>query len=191
MKLEVAHKKAIEYACKKYHYSKSVPVNVHGYSVFEGEGSLKDKFRGVVLFGRGANNNLAKSVGMRQGQVIELVRVALDGKQSWTSKAVAIALRLVKKDIPLAKVCISYADTAQGHEGIIYKATNWDYVGQIQSESAIDPEDGKAKHTRILHSKYGSIKGFERVKDKPKHKFVFNLKMNKVKYNNLIENMRQ
>jgi hypothetical protein len=168
--LKKASKEAINYACKKFHYSHSVPVNSVGYSVFN-----DDKFCGVIIYGRGANNNLAKSFGLKQGEVIELVRVALNGEQGITSKAVAISLKLIKKDVPLAKLIVSYADEAQGHKGTIYQATNWVFVGDSIAQSAIDPEDGKVKHTRILHSKYGSIKGFKTVTDKPKHKYLYAL----------------
>ena len=34
MRLEIASNKAIKYACLNFHYSKSVPVNTFGYSVF-------------------------------------------------------------------------------------------------------------------------------------------------------------
>ena len=71
---------------------------------------------------------------------------------------------------------------------IIYQACNFYYVGAIIAESAIDPEDGIAKHTRILHSKYGSIAGFKRVKDKPKHKYLYPLTK---KYKNKCEQIKK
>ena len=175
MILKKASRKAINYACKYFHYAKSVPVNVHGYSVFE-----KNEWCGVILYSLGANNNLAKSFNLNQGQVIELVRVALNGKQHITSKVVSLSLRLIKKDIPLSLLCVSYADEKQNHKGTIYQATNWFYCGTISAESAIDPQDGKIKHRRILYSKYGSTKGFKIVKDKPKHKYIYPLDKNLV-----------
>lgn len=170
MRLEKASKEAMKYACKHFHYSKSIPDCPFGYSVFE-----NDKWCGCVLYGRGANNNLAKEFGLKQGEVIELVRMALNGKQSCTSKVLALSLKLVKKDCPLAKIIVSYADTEQGHTGIIYQATNWIYLGAsiCNTGYAIDPRDGKVKHTRILNSKYGSIKGFKYVSKPPKHKYMY------------------
>lgn len=179
MKLIRASKKAINYACTKFHYARSVPVSTFGYSVFNDS----QEFCGVILFGRGANNNLAKSFNLHQGEVIELVRVALNGKHGITSQAVAIALKLIKKDLPTVKLIVSYADEGHNHKGTIYQATNWIFVGDSIAESAIDPQDGKVKHTRILHSKYGSIKGFTRVKDAPKHKYVYVL--DKLYYNQI------
>jgi hypothetical protein len=131
MRLEKASHKAIKYACMNFHYAKSVPVNVFGYSVF----NEKNEWCGVVLYGTGANNNLAMQYKLKQGNVIELVRMALNGKQESTSKALSISLKLIKKDLPLVKLIISYADKDQNHNGIIYQATNWYYVGTSMKNS--------------------------------------------------------
>lgn len=125
MRLEKASYKAIKYACMKFHYAKSVPVNVFGYSVF----NEKKEWCGVILYGTGANNNIAKVYNLNQGEVIELVRMALNGKQGITSKVLSLSLKLIKKDIPLCKLIVSYADADQEHYGIIYQATNWIYTG--------------------------------------------------------------
>lgn len=169
IKLYIATPAQVKYACEKLHYARTVPSVQLAFSVYD-----DDEFRGVIAFGGGANNNLAKNYKLVQGQIMELVRVALNGKQEYqTSKYVALAMRLLHKRKPLVRMLISYADTKQGHRGTIYQATNWLYLGKSYAESAIDPETNEVKHTRSLHSKYGSIKGFKRVKDMPKHIYVY------------------
>jgi len=150
MRLEKASYKAIKYACVNFHYAKSVPVNVFGYSVFNND----NDFCGVVLFGTGANPNLAKEYKLNQGQVIELVRVALNGKQELTSKALSLSLKLIKKDLPLCKIIVSYADADENHFGIIYQATNWIYTGHNKptGRSAFII-NGKKTHPKSLYSK--------------------------------------
>ena len=125
MKLTRANAKAIKYACMKFHYAKAVPVNTLGYNVYNDAG----EWCGVVVFGTGATPNMARPYGLSQGEVLELVRVALNGKQESTSKALGIALRLLKKDCPMCKLVISFADCDQNHIGTIYQATNWIYTG--------------------------------------------------------------
>ena len=89
MRLTQANSKAVEYACKHFHYSLSVPAVQFAYNVY----NEQNEWCGCILFGGGANNNLAKSFGKNAGEVLELERVALNGKQEHTSQAVAMALK--------------------------------------------------------------------------------------------------
>ena len=148
-----------------YHYAKSLPVNTFGYSVFNNN----NDWCGVVLYGTGANNNLATQYNLNQGNVLELVRMALNGKQESTSKALAISLKLIKNAMPLCKLIISYADKDQNHNGIIYQATNWYYVGtsMINKKDASYIIDGKRIHGKTISDKckrYGLIKNTENAK---------------------------
>ena len=54
---------------------------------------------------------------MKTGEVMELVRVALNGKQPCTSECVGAAIRQLHKDEPQVKLIVSYADMDQGHSG--------------------------------------------------------------------------
>ena len=156
MRITRANNKAIEYACKHFHYAKAVPVNTLGYNVY----NQNDDWCGVVLYGMGANNHIGTEYGLNQGQVYELVRVALNGKQECTSQAVAMTLKQIHKDCPLCRLIVSYADCDQNHLGTIYQATNWVYVGtsmQNQTDSSWIIK-GKRIHGRVI-SDYVRIKG--------------------------------
>lgn len=148
MRLEIASNKAIKYACMNFHYAKAVPVNTFGYSVFNDN----NEWCGVILYGTGANNNLATEYNLKQGNVLELVRMALNGKHESTSKALAISLKLIKNKIPLCKLIISYADKDQNHNGIIYQATNWYYVGTSMQDTTDSSWiiKGKRYHGRVI-----------------------------------------
>ena len=159
MILKKASYKAIEYACMKFHYAKSIPVNVFGYSVFE-----NDEWCGCIVYGTGANNNIANPYDLKQGQVIELVRMALNGEQSVTSKALSISLKLVKKDCPLVKLIVSYADVDQNHEGIIYQATNWYFTGHMNKDTTSGYIiHGKKTHKKTVYGK-GVIQSLKEVR---------------------------
>ena len=150
MRLEKASYKAIKYACLKFHYAKSIPVNVFGFSVF----NKSNDWCGVILYGTGANNNLAKPYKLKQGQAIELVRMALNGKQESTSKALSLSLKLIKKKLPLCKIIISYADIDQNHLGIIYQATNWIYEGEYNKGTVSGYLiKGKKVHNKTIYGK--------------------------------------
>jgi len=178
MRLEKASRKAIEFACKNYHYSKSVPVNPVAFSVFND----KNEWCGCILYGSGATNNIGKPYGIMQGQIIELTRMALNGKQESTSKALSLSMKVIKKKLPLVKLIISYADSEKGHNGIIYQATNWYYVGYSTDTNIII--NGQRHHRRSLGSKYGtcSIEKLNKngmnaisIKTLPKYKYIYPL----------------
>lgn len=152
MRLEKASKKAIDYACCNFHYSKSAPVNPFGLSVFNDRGD----WCGCILYSMGANRYLGNPYDLMQGHVIELTRMALNGKQESTSRALSLSLRIIKKMLPLAKLVVSYADLDQNHSGVIYQATNWIYEGlvNVNTKSAY-VINGKKVHPKTLYSLRG------------------------------------
>ena len=171
MRLEKASYKAIKYACLNFHYAKTIPINTFGYLVF----NKNNDWCGVALFGTGASPQIGKQYNLKQGQVIEFVRMALNGKQSKTSEVLGMAIRLIKKDLPLVKIIVSYADQEQGHNGIIYQATNWYYLGEVKSPPIIE-----GKHNKSMGGSIGAarkILGREPIVyfPKPKHKYIYPL----------------
>lgn len=180
MRLEKASGKAIRYACLNFHYAKSVPQIRIGYSVFNDN----DEWCGVILYSNGANPRIAHEYGLVQGQVVELVRVALNGKQECTSKAVSMSLKQLRADAPAIKIVVSFADRNQNHIGAIYQATNWYYVDERSNERGIRIH-GKLTHRRTITKRYGSSEiewlrqhvdpEAESVKGKTKIKYVYPL----------------
>lgn len=183
MRLEIASAKAIRYACLTFHYAKRQPAPpCVGFSVFNSNG----EWCGVIVFNNGMGG-IEKPFDLQKGQVCELARVALNGKQESTGECVAIALRLFKKLNPLVKVVVSYADSDQNHTGVTYQATNWFFIGSKRtSDEYIDP-----KTKRSVHSRGHSNAGFKiqfgvkksvpktsdliRIKKGLKHKYAFGL----------------
>ena len=164
MRLTKASQKAVRYACLHFHYAKAVPVNTLGYNVYNDD----DEWCGVVLFGSGSNNNIGNEYKLKQGQVFELVRVALNGKQSHTSQCVAMALKALRRDCPLCRLVVSYADCDQNHLGTIYQATNWLYVGTMMQNEHDSSWiiHGKRYHGRIISDwvrNRGGLQGLTRL----------------------------
>lgn len=159
MRLEKASYKAMQYACLKFHYAKRMPNSAFGYSVFNN----KDEWCGVVLFNRG-NIAIEKPFGINKGEAAELIRVAFNGKQEATSKAVSISIRLLMKDCPLIRLLVSYADKEASHFGTIYQAMNWFYIGERKSNPKwIHPVSGKEIHDRNV-TPTGFVKTFGGIK---------------------------
>lgn len=170
MRLEKASNKAIKYACLNFHYAKTVPTYSIGYSVFE-----NNIWCGVVLFGGGASVNMPAKFNLRNGQYLELNRMALNGKQSSTSKVLSIAIKLIKKECPTVRMLFSYADKGQEHKGIIYQATNWNYIENIESSGTEYLLNGIWKHDRGRYNWGVDFKKLPKRKKAGKHKYIYPL----------------
>ncbi len=168
LKIDWATHEAAKFAVINWHYSKSLP---YGKSVKVGAWE-DDKFIGVVIFAYGANNNIGTPYGLDQVECCELVRVALNKHNSPVSKIIAIAMRFLQKSSPGLRLVVSYADTAQGHHGGIYQATNWLYEGTIKQSSTAELK-GKIAHKRTFDN--AGIKGYVLHKAVVKHKYLMPL----------------
>ena len=185
--LTLANSSAVKYACMNYHYAKRVPISTVAFNVYEDE-----EWCGVIVYGYGANPHIAEIYDKWPGQVLELVRVALNGKQKTTSECLALSLKELKKYCPLVDLVVSYADVDQGHVGTIYQATNWIYVGLMNEGSKSDfVIKGKSMHPRSVGAKGWKVslewiranidKNATQNITKGKHKYIYpmNKKMRK------------
>lgn len=152
MRISKATPNACRYACTHFHYSHRTPSIGEAFNVFNDAG----EWCGVIIYGGGSAQNIASPYGKWQGQVWELERVALNGKQGHgnTSRAVAMTLKALKKCRPWLDLIVSYADIDQNHKGIIYQATNWVYTG-IKNADTVSAFiiHGQKTHRRSCGSK--------------------------------------
>lgn len=183
MRLEIASYKAIKYACLNFHYAKRLPATIAvAYSVFNN----KNEWCGVVIYNNGARD-MGTPYGLKIGQCSELIRVALNGKQELTSKVLSLSLKLFKKQNPLCKLIVSYADSDENHIGTIYQATNWFFVSSKKTSDKYIDKNGKEIHPRS-HSATGYKKRFNneykkciktsdltKIKKGLKHKYIYPL----------------
>jgi hypothetical protein len=162
-------REAAKHAVMSWHYSKSMPCGkLAMFGVWE-----HGRFVGTVIYAHGANCHIASPFGMNQTEVVELVRVALNKHETPVSRIISITLMMLKKACPGLRVIVSYADTAQGHTGQIYKAGNWVYLGAINPPHIMI--GSKVVHRRTVSSKYGTTVGTKSIATKPKHKFAYPL----------------
>lgn len=173
---------AAKFAVENWHYSKTMPVGkTVKIGVWENE-----KFIGCVIFSRGATIHIGSPYKMKQTEVCELTRVALNKHKVPVSKILSISINMLKKRCPGLRLIISYADVDQNHSGGIYQASNWIYTG-LMNEGATGAfiVNGKKKHPKSIHS-MGVIQSLKEVrkhldpkatifKTAGKHKYIFPL----------------
>lgn len=148
LRIDWATHAAAKYACENWHYSRCLPV---GKLVKVGAWE-KNKFIGVVLFGRGATPNLGRPYNLGQNECVELVRIALTKHSTPVSRIASLAMKFLHRSNPKLRLIVSFADQSQGHHGGIYQAGNWIYNGQG------DPAKfymirGKLTHPRSIGAK--------------------------------------
>jgi len=125
LRLDWCSYEAAKYAVMNWHYSARIPKFKQVYiGVWENE-----KFIGVVIFGLSVTPYLGSKYMLKNTECVELTRIALTKHRAPVSQIVAIALKLIRNQSPGLRLIISYADPNQGHNGSIYQAGNWIYVG--------------------------------------------------------------
>ncbi len=181
LKIDWATHEAAKYACENWHYSKSVPVPpLVKIGVWE-----NGAFIGVVIFSRGASSNLMKPYSLNQDAGCELTRIALTNHRSPVSKIKSLAIKFLKKNSPKLRLIVSFADPQYGHNGAIYQAGNWVYVGDT-SPSAEFWYKGKRLHSRQVSEKGWNIQQGQKrktvkpsecniIKTKGKHRYLMPL----------------
>ena len=112
-----------DYLIMNVHYARRRPSISYTFGLFENANLV-----GVVTYGTPASSTLLRGVCGKQwaDNVLELNRLVLvNNKPLEASRLVGASLRL----LPKPKIVISYADTKQSHDGIVYQATNFLYTG--------------------------------------------------------------
>jgi hypothetical protein len=150
----------------RHHYLHRKPGNSYSFGLFR-----EREVVGAVTFGFPASRHLQKSLCPTDPDcVIELNRLWVHDDCPRNSESFFVA-RALKALPPL--LVVSYADTAWGHKGIIYRALGFHYAGWTDMERKTPrydymPPDGL--HTRDAF-RGGEPKWTHRVRRKPKAKY--------------------
>lgn len=143
-----------------WHYSKSINgvKGSHYFGLYDG-----DKLIGAMLYGTLGMANAWKKYGDKEEDVIELRRLCCvdDTPKNTESYFIGKTLKWLKKNTDIRTV-VSYADCNQGHEGIIYKASNFSLRGKTSSGRVIiRKSDGKQYHDKTIRTYYkGKLKPY-------------------------------
>jgi hypothetical protein len=137
---------------RKIHYSRKVAPNsqLH-FGVF-----LNNKLEGAMQFGPSINKkgtiNLVE--GTAWNGFIELNRMAFSERlpRNSESRAISIAMRLLKKHYPHLDWVISFADGTQCGDGAIYRASGFVLTDIRESDALrINPATGEPMHVIQAH----------------------------------------
>lgn len=137
---------------KKWHYSDYVNIQAkHTFCLWKDGNFGIPELIGVCIYTRPAGPSAGQSYWPQNPMaVLELRRLCLidDTPKNSESFFVGWTLRWLKRHTDWEYV-ISYADAEQGHSGVIYQASNFNYLGKTKPGKTLEV-DGKRFHIRTL-----------------------------------------
>lgn len=138
-----------------YHYSGSINgVNSdYHFQLADEDGNII----GAALFGALAMKNQYKRFSDNENDVTELRRLCCidDTPKNTESFFIGKMLKWLKDNTELQKI-VSYSDLEYGHDGTIYKASNFSLVGTSPPNKVI-MWNGKKYHDRSLRAKHNGV----------------------------------
>ena len=148
LKVKVISAKLGNEFIKENHYSGKVAPNSQLHFGVYFNGGL----HGVMQYGPSINKkgtkNLVEGTGMYE--FVELNRMAFDDvlPKNSESRAIAVTLKLIKKQAPHIKWVISFADATSCGDGAIYRTSGFKLVGVAKNTALREnPETGEVMHT--------------------------------------------
>jgi hypothetical protein len=141
----------------------------------------QDSLIGVIVFHAPISENVRKSVygSERKDEVIELHRMAIhpNAPQNTATYFISRALDALKEYKPNYTAVLSFADTTEGHDGTVYQAASADYTGMTDETTFYKDAEGALRAPRQngsnIDSDEAKRRGWEPVKRKSKHRYVF------------------
>ena len=135
--------KAANDMVKLLHYSGKVVQNSQLHlGVF-----LNGKLEGVMQFGPSLDKRKIQGLVKGSGwhEFLELNRMAFSDRlpRNSESRAIAVAMKLLKKHAPQVKWVISFADATQCGDGAIYRASGFVLTGIKENKSIFEMPDGE------------------------------------------------
>ena len=188
--VEEIPRKSIVQFIEKYHYSHNVNgvQSLYHFGLY-GEGSFGlTKMIGAMMYAIPSMPATASKYNpINPNKCLELRRLVCvdDTPKNTESYFIGKTFKWLKKYTDM-EVIVSFADQHYGHSGTIYKATNFDYLGET-ADARVLIVDGKEMHSRSLNQlkrPYGRElnrrykAGDENIfwkKRKPKHIYVYYL----------------
>lgn len=173
--------KQIEYKDTKdlilnVHYAHRMPSISYAYGLFK-----NNELVGVCTYGKPASPSLCVGVaGVENKSIVwELNRLVLkDNIPNLASFFVCKTLKM----LPRPMIIVSYADTAQNHQGIIYQASNFMFTGTTKPRTDMAGKNGK-------HSRHNFGDVTKRVNRSAKHRYI-KIIGSKVQIKNLKKQLR-
>ena len=155
------------------HYSRRLGILWEAFGLVE-----NDILIGVCCYGQPSAPIQKHAFTERDFRLYELTRLVVDrgAPKNSASFLISTSLKMLKEQ-PCA--IVSYADSAHGHSGIVYQATNWMYTGATKAHDCLYVVDGVRLHAMTIIDRFkvsdpgrwAKENNIERVKPGEKHRY--------------------
>ena len=152
--VEEVTRKSIVSFIEKHHYSHNVNgvQSLYHYGLYtEGNFGIPKMIGAMMYAHPSMPATAAKYNPINPNKCLELRRLVCidDTPKNTESYFIGQTFKLLKRDTD-KEVIVSFADQHHGHTGVIYKASNFDYLGETKP-GRILMVDGKEMHIRSLN----------------------------------------
>jgi len=161
------------------HYAHRWPSISYSYGLFD-----EKELIGVVTYGTPPSAPLKKGIAGDENKtnILELNRLCLKyNRRNEASRLISASL----KKLPKGKIIISFADMSQGHNGCVYRASNFTYHGlsakrtdwkvkgkeHLHGQTIADEFRGVKNRAQAMRDKYGD--DFYLAPRARKHRYIF------------------
>ncbi len=161
------------------HYAKRWPSISYAFGLF-----ADDVLTGIVTYGTPPSAPLRKGIAGPEfaSDVLELNRLCLFcNLPNEASRLVSGSLKL----LPAGKIVVSFADVSQGHNGAVYRASNFTYHGlsakrtdwkikgreHLHGQTVADEFRGLPNRAQLMRDKYGD--DFYLAPRPRKHRYIY------------------
>lgn len=178
--LPIKNEETIPWLLQK-HYAKRMPQIMYAFGLYKDENLI-----GVITYGIPASPPLCMGICGKEyaDKVLELNRICLEtNEKNQASFLVAKSMQL----LPQPSIIVSYADTAQGHVGYVYQATNFLYTGLSANRIDWTIKGQEHKHAKTI----GDGKTLEDIRSEHGDDFYYVERSRKHRYIFFIGNKRQ
>ncbi len=182
----ITKKEATEFIVK-YHYSHTFPAACVSLGAF-----FEDELIGAIVFGMSAQPKLASSIVpyLKQQDYYELQRLfvkdcTLPNFESWF---ISKSIDWIKVNRPYIKVLVSFSDPHFLHQGTVYQASNWLFVGKTAKSKAHVDANGIQVHPRTIAKGKIDISDLTEEERPPKNRYIMFLVKGIDVYINILDN---
>lgn len=151
IQIKVCNKSEADDIIAQHHYSKKPTKNSFlSFLVF-----YKGEVSGALQLGYGIRPQIKGS--LNPDEVREFDRMWLNDKMPKFSESITLSLlhKFLQNNYPKLKALISYSDTSVGNFGIIYKASNYEFLGDIKADFYI-LSNGERVHPVSMYHRHKS-----------------------------------